>query len=231
MSYLNPDEITNMFNRISRTYDSVNRLLSFGLDARWRRSLIKHLPAKSHLNWLDLATGTGEQIAALLQMKAPIVTAVGVDMAEEMLKIARKKLSSASETVKFIQADALSLPFEDQFFDVCSFSFGIRNVSNPQQALIEMHRVTQNGGRCLILEFAIPQNCFRPVHLFYLRHIIPLIGQMLSSDHCAYRYLNQSIESFAKPNQFLKWMQQTGWKNVSVKRLCFGSVMLYQGDK
>lgn len=218
-----------MFNRISKSYDLANRLLSFGLDSRWRKSLAHYLPLKTDLSLLDLATGTGEQITSLLLRKTPIVRAVGIDLAEDMLNIARKKFYQ-SEQVEFIKADAQLLPFDDQSFDVCTFSFGIRNVQSPLKALAEMHRITKTGGRSLILEFAIPQNYFRFIHLFYLRHAVPFIGRMISSDAHAYRYLNQSIESFASPDQFLKWMCQTGWKNVKVTPLCFGSVMLYQGD-
>jgi demethylmenaquinone methyltransferase/2-methoxy-6-polyprenyl-1,4-benzoquinol methylase len=219
---------SDLFNRISSHYDQTNRWLSLGLDQRWRRSLLRHLPCSS-FSLLDLATGTGDQIAAVIHLAKD---AVGIDLSEEMLQIAKKKFAQKTfaNRVQFLTGNAESLPFADETFDVCTISFGIRNVEHPKAALAEMFRVTRPKGRCLILEFSIPNNLFRRPYLFYLRHGIPFIGGWIANDPSAYRYLNQSIERFAKPTIFIEWMRECGWL-PSVYPLLFGSLILYRGDK
>lgn len=225
----NHSNIPEMFDQISSRYDRTNRLLSLGLDLRWRRALADHLPRCNSLILLDLATGTGDQIAALLQKNTPIQSAIGIDLSEKMLNIARSKF--ANNAIQFQKADAQALPFDDRTFDLCTFSFGIRNVQNPLLALSEMHRVTKTGGRCLILEFSLPRNRLRWLYLIYLRHVIPYIGGWFAKDLSPYRHLNESIETFAVGEEFLGWMRQTGWKKVQAINLFLGLVTLYLGDK
>jgi len=222
-----------MFDRLSTNYDRTNRFLSFGLDLRWRRSLADYLPDAASLNVLDLATGTGDQIVSLIQKNAPINKAIGIDLSEKMLKIAEKKFvfSPPPFSVEFQKADAEDLPFCDNSFDLCTFSFGIRNVQHPFRALSEMLRVTQSKGRCLILEFSMPRDWRLSFYRFYLRWILPLIGRLLTKDLSAYRYLYQSIERFPPQREFLAWMRQAGWKNVHAVNLFCGIVILFHGDK
>ncbi len=218
-----------MFDRISPQYDRANRILSFGMDMRWRKRLASHLPKKEGLALLDLATGTGDQIRALFEAGAPIAKATGIDLSKGMLEIAKKKFAAKPYGPKtdFLEADALALPFEDNAFDVCTFSFGIRNVNDPIQALKEIRRV---ASRCLILEFSLPDNLFRGPYLFYLRHLLPQIGCFLSKAPDAYRYLNRTIEGFAYGDAFLQWMKESGWRKAQAIPLCFGSVTLYRGE-
>ena len=225
----NRDNVAEMFDRIAPRYDLTNRILSLGLDLRWRKALAKHLPQQESISLLDLATGTGDQIAALLQKKASITKAIGIDFSEGMLKIARQKFQD--EPIDFLHADALNLPFEEKSFDLCTFSFGIRNVKDPLKALQEMHRVSKIGGRALILEFSMPKGAFRMPYLFYLRHLLPLLGTLFAKDFSAYRYLNQTIEKFPSGPSFLSWMEQAGWKNLQITPLLFGAVSLYRGDR
>ncbi len=222
-----------MFDRICPSYDKVNRILSLGMDMRWRKALALHLPSCEKICLLDLATGTGDQIRALFQAGASISRAVGIDLSSGMLEIAKLKFAKEpfGEKTTFQQADACALPFPDNTFDACTFSFGIRNVTDPLRALSEMHRVIAPKGRCLILEFSLPDNLFRKPYLFYLRHLLPFIGGLLSRDFAAYRYLNRTIEEFAYGKAFLDWMRQSGWTNVRAIPLLFGSVTLYRGDK
>ncbi len=222
-----------MFDRISPQYDMANRVLSLGLDMRWRRSLADQLPSRGQLSLLDLATGTGDQIAALFEKGAPIKKAAGIDLSSGMLRIAESKFAKKPYGAKttFQKADAEKLPFSDNTFDVCTFSFGIRNVDNPLKALSEMYRVTAPRGRCLILEFSLPDNLFRKPYLFYLRHLLPRLGGWISKDKEAYRYLNKTIEQFTYGDAFLSWMKQSGWIQATAIPLLFGSVTLYRGDK
>lgn len=226
-------DVPAMFDRISPQYDRANRILSLWMDMRWRKSLFSHLPIKKELTLLDLATGTGDQIRALFEAGAPISHATGIDLSQGMLEIAKLKFAKMAYGSKttFQAADALDLPFQENSFDVCTFSFGIRNVKDPLAALAQIHRVTAPGGRCLILEFSLPENLFRKPYLFYLRHLLPRIGGFLSKDPEAYRYLNRTIEEFAYGKKFLTWMTQSGWANATAIPLLFGSVTLYRGDK
>jgi demethylmenaquinone methyltransferase/2-methoxy-6-polyprenyl-1,4-benzoquinol methylase len=221
--------IAKMFDQISTTYDRTNRFLSLGLDLRWRRALSDHLPEGKSLQLLDLATGTGDQIASLIQKSASIESAIGIDLSDQMLNIAKNKLNASF--VQFQKANVEAIPFEDETFDLCTFSFGIRNIESPLRALSEMFRVTKRDGRCLILEFSLPRNRWRWFYLIYLRHLIPCIGALLTKNRAAYRHLNQSIEKFAPPEKFLSWMEQTGWSNVKAINVFFGIVTLYRGDK
>ena len=193
-----------IFEKIADRYDLANRVISFGLDRYFRQYLLGRLPSHPfHL--LDLATGTGEQIRSLFEKGAAIERAVGVDLSKAMLEIAQKKCFSLP--VSFQIANAEMLPFKDDTFDVCTMSFGLRNISHPLAALSEMLRVAKPGGRCLILEFSVPQNLFRKPYLIYLRHILPVSGGSIAHDRPAYRYLARSIEQFASPETVLRWIE------------------------
>jgi demethylmenaquinone methyltransferase / 2-methoxy-6-polyprenyl-1,4-benzoquinol methylase len=221
--------IPGMFNRIASDYDRANRLLSLGLDMHWRRMLAKHLP-QGRLSLLDLATGTGAQIDALFCKNAPISNAIGIDLSAGMLEIAKKKFMN-DPRASFQLADAQNLPFPSETFDLSTLSFGIRNIEHPLIALSEMLRVTKPNGRCLILEFSLPDRFFKKPYLFYLRHIMPFLGGLVAKDAASYRYLNRTIEGFVSGASFLDWMRQTGWVRTIATPLLFGAVTLYRGDK
>ncbi len=222
-----------MFDRISPTYDKVNRILSLGQDHRWRKKAAAELPPRPHLEILDLATGTGDQMLAICQQNVAVHRLVGIDLAEEMMSIGRKKFDQTSfkSRVEFLRADAEKLPFKNESFDAATFSFGIRNVQSPPQSLKEIYRTLKPSGRAIILEFAMPPAWIRPFFLFYLRSILPKLGAVFSKDLEAYRYLNRTIESFPSGSAFCDWMRQAGFVNVREKRLNFGSVALYIGEK
>jgi demethylmenaquinone methyltransferase/2-methoxy-6-polyprenyl-1,4-benzoquinol methylase len=227
------EQVREMFNQISFTYDRVNRIVSLGQDLRWRRQLARHLPLQPHLTLVDLATGTGDQLLTLFQEGASIQRGVGVDIAAEMLVLARSKFqhSPYAARAEFLQANAEKLPFKSELFDAATFSFGIRNVSNPLQTLTEMLRVLKPKGRALILEFSLPSKLVRPFFLFYLRRILPWLGRVFSKNPSAYRYLNQTIESFYAKEDFLQLMKKAGFSKVRACPMNFGSVILYIGEK
>jgi demethylmenaquinone methyltransferase/2-methoxy-6-polyprenyl-1,4-benzoquinol methylase len=222
--------VWKMFDQISSTYDRVNRIVSLGQDERWRKSVARHLPLKVHLEVLDLATGTGDQIGALLKENHSIHRAIGIDLADEMLALARKKFASR-KGIEFIHADAQHLPFKDASFDAATFSFGIRNVEEPLKALQEMRRVLKPKGRALILEFSMPNRWIRPFFLAYLRTILPFLGGLFSKHKQAYQYLNRTVETFPSGELFCSWMRESGFKSVQRKTMNFGSVTLYIGEK
>ncbi|HEY4255422.1 MAG TPA: bifunctional demethylmenaquinone methyltransferase/2-methoxy-6-polyprenyl-1,4-benzoquinol methylase UbiE [Chlamydiales bacterium] len=222
--------VWKMFNQISSTYDKVNRIVSLGQDVRWRKKVAKELPLKLHLEVLDIASGTGDQIGAFFAAGLSIQKAVGVDLANEMLAIARKKFASIKE-VEFLHGDAQKLPFKEASFDAASFSFGIRNVEDPLKALQEMRRVLKPKGKAFILEFSMPNRWVRPLFLFYLRSILPRLGGLFSKQKSAYQYLNRTVESFPSGAAFCAWMEKAGFKAVKRQTMNFGSVTLYSGEK
>ncbi|HSW72322.1 MAG TPA: bifunctional demethylmenaquinone methyltransferase/2-methoxy-6-polyprenyl-1,4-benzoquinol methylase UbiE [Chlamydiales bacterium] len=223
-------EIVNMFNEISSTYDRINLLLSFGQDRSWRKKMASLIPQKKGLSHLDLATGTGDQILSLWQHSSNLERSVGIDPAEKMLVIAKEKLKGLP--AEFQVGFAEKIPSPEMSFDLVTISFGIRNTENPQLALQEMYRVLKPGGRALILEFSLPSNpLIKAAHLFYLRNFVPFIGGLFSKSPSSYRYLNETIEKFPYGNAFLNWMDKAGFKNTKSHPLTFGAVSIYSGDK
>ncbi len=223
-------EIWKMFDQISPTYDCANKVMTLRLDDRWRKQLCAFLPQKKGMNILDCATGTGDQILALLKKKPDIASITGVDLSEGMLEIGKKKILSPKVT--FQVGDSLALPFVEESFDAVTISFGIRNVENVSLALQEMCRVLVPGGRALILEGTVPENkALRALHLFYLRHILPRIGGWISKNQKAYRYLNETIETFPQQEAFCALMRSAGFANVKANPLFGGVATVYQGDK
>jgi len=227
------EQISQMFNEISPVYDLNNRILSMGIDRRWRKALEKHLPKGQGLDLLDLATGTCDQLLSLMKTQK-FKTALGIDPAAKMLKVGQQKVNRMPFASRVIleKASALEIPAEDDSFSCITISFGIRNVGDYPKCLKEMHRVLAPKGKVLILEFSLPDNkLIRSAHLFYLRHFIPFIGGLFSGKKQAYRYLNKTIESFPCGEAFCLEMQKAGFTNVAAHPLTFGVATLYAGEK
>lgn len=230
---MNRHQITAMFNRIAHRYDFINRILSFGLDTRWRKKVQRFLPDKEHMTVVDLATGTCDQILALFP-NARIEKCIGLDLSTEMLKLGQKKLieNKLEKKVSLELGSALQIPLETNTADCVTISFGIRNVSPIQTCLEESLRVLKPGGKMAILEFSLPQKgFFRPCIIFYLKHILPRIGRLFSKDPIAYAYLQNTISHFPSGSSFIQFMEQAGFRNIQEKRMTFGIVTLYVGEK
>ena len=233
----NPSRIRvwQMFDRIARRYDVLNRLLSLRQDVRWRKKMAGLLPARSGLKVLDVATGTADQIIALHKNTAgKISSATGVDMADQMLTIGRNKIKQQfpDADIQLKSGDAVALPFDNAQFDVITISFGIRNVTDVCRALEEMFRVLRPAGRLLVLEFSLPQNYIvKKLYLFYFRNILPLFGGLVSGDRYAYRYLNETVEAFPYGEDFINVMHRAGFTDGRVVPLSFGIASIYIGEK
>lgn len=226
-------EVWRMFNRIAGRYDFLNHFLSFNRDVAWRNQVVKMLPQQSNLQVLDLATGTADQLLALYQ-SGKVATGIGIDPAEKMLEIGREKICKRGlENRLRLQAGSAEKIFAtDGQFDAVTMAFGIRNVIDVNQTLGEIYRVLKPGGRALILEFSLPKYILmRWGYLFYLRHILPRLGGMLSGDGAAYRYLNVTIESFPYGDSFCELMRNSGFDKVSFHSMTLGVVTIYRGDK
>jgi demethylmenaquinone methyltransferase/2-methoxy-6-polyprenyl-1,4-benzoquinol methylase len=223
-----------MFDQISSTYDKVNRAMTAGLDVTWRKKMGSFLPEKQEITLLDCATGTADQLIALMQHHLNIACAAGIDMAEQMLEIARQKLEKLpfKDKVTLLKASALDIPFPDGTFDCVTMSFGIRNVTNPTVCLQEIYRVLKPGGRVLILESSIPSApVFKTFHLLYLRTILPRLGGWISRKKDAYIYLNKTIETFPYGKQFCNLLEINRFASAKMYPLMLGAVTIYQADK
>jgi len=221
-----------MFDRIAHRYDFLNRTLSGGIDTWWRKKVRERLPERSGLALLDLATGTGDMLLSL--MKDPRVErALGLDLSEGMLAFGKEKVARSpyAQSARLDVGDVMDLKAHRDSYDVATISFGIRNVLDVKEGLEEIRSTLRPGGRALILEFSAPTNpVFRPLYLFYLRNILPEIGGLISGDKSAYRYLNETIETFPSGEDFCALMREAGFVDVNATPLTFGIATIYQGD-
>ena len=223
-----------MFDRVAHRYDLLNRLLSFGRDKVWRRELAARLSRRSDQHVLDVATGTADVILSLLDNSTRVSYAVGMDMAGGMLALAATKVAGRKrqQSVALLRADACILPFSDGSFDAVTIAFGIRNVVDVSTALDEMYRVLRPGGCVLVLEFSLPEKrLVRRMYLLYFRKILPTVGGLISGDDYAYRYLNETVETFPYGRAFCDMLAKAGFSKVSANPLTLGVASIYQGDK
>jgi len=235
---VNPDEqpsrrqVWRMFNRIAHRYDLLNHLLSFGTDKWWRRRAALALCHYQPRTLLDLATGTADQAIALHARCPSLERVVGADMAAEMLVRALPKIATPErhQAIRLVHGDALALPFAGAAFDAVTISFGIRNVEDVPAALREMRRILRPGGVALILEFSLPgSRPLRAGYLAYLRHVLPLLGGLISGDASAYRYLNRTVETFPYGEAFLALMRDAGFGDTRFIPMTFGVASIYLG--
>jgi demethylmenaquinone methyltransferase/2-methoxy-6-polyprenyl-1,4-benzoquinol methylase len=217
-----------MFDAIAHRYDLLNRVLSMGIDQRWRKKTVAalHLPEAARV--LDLATGTGD-VALRIAHAHQTAQVTGVDPSENMLAVGRTKVAAAglSERITLSQGDAEQLPFPDRTFHGVSIAFGIRNVPDRARALREMARVCRPGGRVAILELSEPRGgVLGALARFHVHTLVPTIGALLSGAR-EYRYLQQSIAAFPPAEQFAAQLQSCGLQVLQVVPLTFGVCHLY----
>jgi demethylmenaquinone methyltransferase / 2-methoxy-6-polyprenyl-1,4-benzoquinol methylase len=230
----NPSAVNSMFARIAHRYDVANRLLSMGIDLWWRKRLVKAVLRTRPKDILDLATGSGDVVFALSCKALSTNTIVGMDFCQPMLDVAKAKLQNVGSTgnpiISFQQGDGMNLPLHDHSFDAVTISFGLRNMGDRHKSLCEMRRVLRPGGRIYVLEFSQPNRWFRPIYLFYLRHILPFIAGIITQDKAAYVYLNESIELFPDRAALTDEIEAAGFKHVTSTGLTFGVVALHEAS-
>lgn len=219
-----------MFDRIAERYDLLNRVISLGLDQRWRRKLVAALELEAGDRVLDVATGTADVAIAIAEAVAE--TAVeGLDTSAEMLRVGQEKLKKQglAERIHLTLGDAEHLPFADNEFQGACVSFGIRNVPDRVQGLREMARVTGPGRKVVILELNEPRKGWiAPFARFHVHHVVPRLGAWLSGAK-EYRYLQKSIAAFPSPEDFVGLMEEAGLKDCRFEPLHFGAVTLFVG--
>ena len=226
------EQVASMFNNISKRYDLLNHLLSLGIDIYWRKQAVKILKKSQPRKILDVATGTGDFAIEALACNPAKIT--GVDIAESMLEIGRKKIlkQGLQEKIELLYGDSEKLPFQENNFDAVIVSYGVRNFENLEKGLNEMYRVLKPGGSVVIVEFSKPSGFpFKQLYNFYFHYILPFIGRLISKDKSAYKYLPESVNAFPDGNRFLEYLNKTGFKNTKWIAQTFGISSIYTGKK
>jgi demethylmenaquinone methyltransferase/2-methoxy-6-polyprenyl-1,4-benzoquinol methylase len=219
-----------MFDAIASRYDLLNRVLSLGIDQRWRRRAVGALALSGKCRVLDVATGTGD-LALAIARTLPQAEVVGIDPSPGMLAVAERKLARCDERARIRLEPGVveELPFADSAFDGVTIAFGIRNAVDRGAGLREMRRVTRAGGRVVVLELAEPEDgLFERFARFYIRTLVPLVGGALSGSR-EYRYLQQSIAAFPRRAEFSDRMRDAGLEVTHVEPLTFGVANLFVG--
>lgn len=214
-----------MFARIANRYDFLNRVLSAGIDRRWRARLVRRLGATTDLRVLDVACGTGDLAFELAEAGARVV---GLDFTHEMLTIARGK--DRAQRVPFLNGDALALPFEAASFDAATIAFGLRNLADRGRGLAELARVVRPGGQVMVLEFSLPRSrLLAGPYRFYFTRVLPRIGALVSGDGEAYRYLPDTVLAWPRPEALQREMEAVGLVNCGFELLSGGIACLSFG--
>lgn len=225
------DAVRSMFDRIAPRYDLLNHLLSAGIDRRWRRACVDFLELAGPSRLLDLCTGTADLLIEALGRDAGH-RGIGLDLSGEMLRRAAAKLGRRGllRRAALAGADAQDLPLRSGRFDAALVAFGIRNVGDPERALMELRRVLRPGGRLVVLEFGNPRGAVGAVYRLYFHRILPRVGRLVSGDRGAYGYLPQSVARFPGPEGFVAVLESAGFRAVAVRRLSLGIAWLYRGE-
>ena len=230
-----PVAVNSMFGRIARRYDVANRLLSGGIDVWWRYWLVRAVARTRPTRIRDLATGSGDVAFALCRRVASATAIVGMDFCQPMLDEAvRKQVHDSNPAVRKIEfraGDGLALPLDDERFDAVTISFGLRNMSDRHRSLTEMRRVLRPGGTLYILEFSQPARWFRPLYLFYLRHVLPALAGYVTGDRSAYEYLNETIEQFPDRHALSSEIETAGFSAVASTPMTAGIVALHRAKR
>lgn len=221
--------VQTMFDRIAKHYDLMNRIMTFGQDRRWRRYVIAqaNVPPGGHL--LDVAVGTGDIVFEALKGGNGI-RAVGADFSHGMMRVGQVRPNG--DRIRWVESDALHLPFPTNTFDAATSGYLARNVIDVEGMFREQMRVVKPGGRVICLDTSPPpKNLLRPFILLHLRVVIPALGRLIAGDSSAYTYLPESTESFKSPEELAVIMQKAGLINVRYKSFMFGTMAVHQGEK
>ncbi|MDB9712710.1 bifunctional demethylmenaquinone methyltransferase/2-methoxy-6-polyprenyl-1,4-benzoquinol methylase UbiE [Flavobacteriaceae bacterium] len=225
-------QVEKMFDNISKEYDMLNRVISFGIDTSWRKKIVKILKSKKPLNILDIATGTGDLAIELTKTNAKKI--IGLDISKGMLDVGIKKISDKklNNTIEMVIGDSENLNYEDNFFDAITVSFGVRNFESLDLGLSEILRVLKPNGSLVILETSNPTKFpFKQFYIFYSKFILPTIGKVFSNDKFAYNYLSKSSAEFPFGEKFNNILKKIGFTNVADFPQTFGVATIYVASK
>ncbi|MCX7550823.1 bifunctional demethylmenaquinone methyltransferase/2-methoxy-6-polyprenyl-1,4-benzoquinol methylase UbiE [Xanthomarina sp. F2636L] len=226
------EQVTKMFDAISNEYDGLNRVISFGIDIKWRKKVVS-LVAETNPNIvLDIATGTGDLAINLAETKAEKI--IGLDISQGMLNVGKEKIlkKHLQDRIEMVVGDSENLPFEENTFDAITVGFGIRNFETLEKGLTEILRVLKPGGIFVILETSVPTKPpFKQGYNLYTNNIMPIIGKLFSKDQSAYRYLSDSASVFPFGEALNNILSEIGFINVVNKPQTFGVATIYTSSK
>lgn len=225
-------QVEQMFDNISGKYDLLNRVLSMGIDVKWRKKVVKSIQKTNPKTILDIATGTGD--LAIEMAKSTEAKITGFDLSAGMLEVGRKKIQelNLNNRIEMIQGDAENMPFEDNSFDSITVSFGVRNFENLSAGLDEINRVLKPGGTFIILEFSQPESFpMKQLYSFYSKQILPRIGKQISKDQSAYTYLPESVKAFPYGEEMKNILKKSNFISITDKKLTFGIASIYESSK
>jgi demethylmenaquinone methyltransferase/2-methoxy-6-polyprenyl-1,4-benzoquinol methylase len=227
-----------MFDAIAGRYDLLNRVLSAGMDKRWRERAIDWLDLSGRETVLDLCTGTADLALAAAGGTRRAKRIIGIDFAGAMLLLGKEKVrravlaGSSGPAIDLVRGDAIRLPIREGSVDAVTIGFGIRNVEQPVIACREIARVLRQGGKLVILEFSLPRTpLVRGFYLWYFRRVLPLIGRSISRHPSAYTYLPASVEAFRSPDAFAQLLRECGFSAVRAIPVTFGVVYMFVAVK
>jgi len=226
------EQVAQMFDTISGNYDGLNRVISFGIDVKWRKKVLKMVAAKNPQTILDIATGTGDLAILMAQTNAREI--IGADISEGMMEVGRKKVTEKGldGRIQLVYGDSEKLPFENAYFDAITVAFGIRNFETLNKGLAEILRVLKPGGIFVILETSVPTKFpFKQGYKFYSKYMLPLIGRLFSKDRSAYAYLSESASVFPHGEVLNNILRKIGFIEVKHLPQTMGVATIYSASK
>lgn len=225
-------QVTQMFDTISNEYDGLNRVISFGIDVKWRKKVVDIVAKSQPQNILDIATGTGDLAINLTQTSATEI--IGLDISEGMLEVGRKKIidKQLHSKIKMMVGDSENLPFQNDTFDAITVAFGVRNFEDLEKGLSEIYRVLKPNGTFVILETSVPtKRIYKTGYSFYTKFILPTIGKVFSKDQSAYSYLCKSASKFPYGEALNNILRKIGFNSVEDLPQTFGVATIYKASK
>lgn len=226
------EQVAQMFDTISGNYDNLNRVISFGIDIKWRKKVLQIVSQSNPKIILDIATGTGDLAILMAQTNAEKI--IGLDISAGMLEVGEKKIAAKnlSNTIEMILADSENMPFEDNHFDAITVAFGVRNFETLEKGLAEILRVLKPNGVFVILETSVPEKTpYKQGYNFYSKNILPIIGKLFSKDNVAYGYLSESAAAFPYGEALNNILRKIGFIDVKHLPQTFGVATIYQASK
>ena len=226
------EQVTQMFDNISDNYDGLNRVISFGIDVKWRKRVVAILKEKQPSIILDIATGTGDLAINLTKTGAKKI--IGLDISPGMLDVGKKKIleKNLQDIIEMVVGDSENLQFSEHYFDAVTVAFGVRNFENLEKGLSELYRVLKPGGTLVVLETSVPvKTPFKQGYHFYTKYILPIIGKLFSKDRSAYTYLSESAAVFPHGIDFNNILGKIGFIAMENKPQTFGVASIYVATK
>lgn len=226
------EQVAQMFDTISGNYDGLNRVISFGIDVKWRKKVLKLVSDKKPKTVLDIATGTGD--LAILMTNTTAEEIIGLDISAGMLEVGKQKIAEKKldAKIQMVLGDSENIPYPDHYFDAVTVAFGVRNFETLEKGLSEIHRVLKPNGIFVILETSVPTKFpFKQGYAIHSKYILPLVGKLFSKDQTAYKYLSESANNFPFGEALNNILRKIGFIDVKHLPQTFGVATIYHASK